>query len=210
LRAGRPFKLALAFTLVAIGSASTVGEGLLNAGVAAAREALDVMDQRSPGERTEASMTKGKPRIDVDRVARALPRIRDARASSQPPATAQSLVAAAAAAPDEAFAAPAAAGAPVAFAGAPGGVGGGGPGGVFFPPFGGGGGGGGGGGLVFVPPGEETPETPGTPPGTPGTPPTSTAPIPEPASWAMMIMGFAVAGVFARMRSRRRSEAHRG
>jgi hypothetical protein len=186
-------KLALAFGLVAIGSASTVGEGLLNAGVAAARNAVNVMEERSPGERTQASMTKGKPRIDVDRVARALPRIRDARASAAPPATVQALPGAVAAPPAEAlpgFVAPAAVAGPVGLADAPGGGFIGGPGGFFLPPGGGGGGGG-----IIVPPARPTEETPVTPP---VTPPVGTAPVPEPANWAMMILGFAVAGAAAR------------
>ena len=205
LRSGRPITFALAFALVAIGSASAMGEGLLSAGVRAARDAVNVMEDRSPGERTHASLSKGKPRIDVGRVARALPRIRDARVSTQPPATAETLPGAVAAPHGGAvpgLAAPAATATPVALAEAP--VGGfvGGPGGFFLPPFGGGGGGGGGG-IIFVPPEEETP--PAVPPETPGTPPTGTTPIPEPSMWAMMILGFAAAGAAAR---RRREAVH--
>ncbi|HEV2567067.1 MAG TPA: PEPxxWA-CTERM sorting domain-containing protein [Sphingomonas sp.] len=198
-------KLAAAFALVALGSAATLGEGMLNAGVAAARDMVDAVGGRSPGERTQASMTKGKPRIAVDRVARALPRIRDARASSQPPAA----PAAAAAAPaalgaPAAEAAPAFVASPSAFAETPGGVfvGSPGPGGVFVPSLPGGGGGGGGP-ILIVPPGETPPGTE-TPPTV--TPPVVTAPIPEPATWAMMLLGFGAAG--AAMRTRRLVGAH--
>ncbi|NNM78152.1 PEPxxWA-CTERM sorting domain-containing protein [Sphingomonas sp. ID1715] len=197
-------KFAAAFALAALGSATTMGEGLLSAGAAAVAQATDLVADRSPGARTGASITKGKPRIDVGRVARALPRIRDARASSHPPAAraAQALPRAAAAAPVAAAApalvGPAVAEGPVAFFGAPGGGGGfiSGPG-VFLPSFGGGGGGGGG--IVLLPPEESPPET--------VVPPVA-APVPEPSSWALLIVGFGVIG--AALRTSKESRLRNG
>lgn len=202
--ASRPLKLALAVALVSVGSTTSLGEGLLNAGVAAAREAVQLMDERTPGLRTAASMTKGKPRIAVDRVARALPRIRDARSSTRPPIAAQALPGAVASPVAEALPGVVAPGgaAPV-FAEAPGGAFVGGPGGVagvIFPPFTGIGIGGGGGGVIIGP-------GPETPPETPITPPAAPPPVPEPATWAMMILGFGLAGAGARAQ-RRRTPAH--
>jgi hypothetical protein len=178
-----------AFALVALGSATALGGSALRSSLAAAvTDTRDLIAERSPGLRTRADMSKGKPRLAEARTARALPRTVDAR----PP------VAAPLPAPAEAIAAPLVApgtGAPgviIPGEGAPGGVAvpaGGGP--FLFAPVPGPAIIGGGGGIVI---GSPAPEA------TPAPPVVQPPPIPEPAQWAMMILGFGVVGAATRRR----------
>jgi hypothetical protein len=190
--------LSAAFALVALGSATALSETALMSSVSAAlADTRDYMADRSPGARTGADMSKGKPGMAEERVARALPRTRDARGSTAAPA-------APAAAPEAGvigpLAAPAAAGPGAIFPGGDsfpiGGVAGPGGGGplVFAPVPSPGLVGGGGGGIIVTP----QPETPGG--STPG------APVPEPATWASMLVGFL--GIGWALRRRRRVPRH--
>lgn len=191
IRGRRLAGLTAAAALAALGSATALGESALRSGLAAAvADTRDYIAERSPGLRTRADMTKGKPRVVEQRTARALPRVREARKPIEAPLPTP---AEAIAAP---FAAPAEAAAP-AFVlpaeGAPGGVvvgDGGGP--LLFTPVLGPGivGGGGGGGIIATTP---TPEPTPAP-----TSPVETTPVPEPAPWAMMILGFAAVGLGVR------------
>jgi hypothetical protein len=155
--------------------------------LAAAVQAIDLMRDRSPGVRRDAQLTKTKKTsfasgTDAGRTARALPRVRTP-AGVVPLPIAEAPFAAAL--PAVAEAAPAAF--PALFFGAPmfmGGPGGGtffGPGPSIIPPIGGGGGGGG---VIILPP--APPETP------------PVAPIPEPATWLTLILGFGILGAVAR------------
>lgn len=183
-------RIAAAAALVAMGSATTLGEGTLTAAVAAAQERVsDLIAGRSPGRRVVADMSKGKPRLDNERYARALPRVREPRNFASPPLTGLG-------GPEE-FVPGFVEAPPPEFAGifpGDGFPGGGvfvqGPGGGFiFFPGGPGGGGGGGGGCCVVPPGPGPEEPPPPPPV-----------VPEPATWAMMVLGFGAAGWAIRRR----------
>jgi len=191
--------LTAASSMLLAAAVTPAGGGLLTAGAAAANENVDMMSGRSPGERSRADMLKGKPVAAPARVARALPRTRNAR----PAAAAVAPPAPVAAAP--LLAPPGAASAPAAIVpGGPGGAffGPAAPGGIFgfFPPPPGFGGGGGGGGGVIITPSDETNPVP---PDIVPTPPVA-APIPEPAMWVTMIAGFGMVGGMVRKRHPRR------
>jgi hypothetical protein len=197
-RPGRLKRLsAAALVVLGLGSATALGEGTVRSNLAAmVQSASELIAQRSPGVRTRAVMGKGKGKFDGKevRLARALPRVRDARGMEAPPA-------AAAPAPFAEVlpeAAPAAA-APVVAAAAPGIAPGPGDGWFLFTPVPGPGiiGGGPGGGIVVTPPGEEEPELPPPPPPA----------VPEPASWAMMLLGFGALGFTMRRKRHGRSLA---
>jgi hypothetical protein len=177
----------------ALGSASMLGHGMLTAAATAAQQAADMIAERSPGLRTRAEMTKGKPRLFAERTAEALPRTRTPAKAAVPAAAA---VPAPAGIGGPAEVLPPALLAPTTVVpAAPGGgivIGDAGPGFGLLPPGPGLVIGGGGGGLVIAPPGA-SPETP------PAAPP---APIPEPSSWAMLILGFGALGGALRRRTR--------
>jgi hypothetical protein len=177
---------------VALNPAAMIGGRMLTAAATAAQQTADMIAQRSPGLRTRAEMSKGKPRLALDRVSRALPRVRDARPAAPAAAAAPAPVAAAVlpgVSPPVAAPAIFVPGAPVggaAFVDS-------GPGFGLLPPPPGFGVGGGGGGFVVAPPGTITPETP---------PAALPPPIPEPATWMTVILGFAAMGGAIRRRAR--------
>lgn len=153
-----------------MGVASFTGTDLAGAAVTRANNLMDLLDQRSPGERTEGQLTKTKVHhqslADRDEVP---PAVQLAAALIAPaPAVLPVPVEVAASAPAQLpFLAP-----PPP------------PGAIFMsPPVGGGGGGGGGGG------------TPGGPPSTPpNSPPLIPPAVPEPSTWMTMLAGFAFMG----------------
>lgn len=161
-------------------------------GVRAPASIMAMLDQRSPGERTAAELTKSKRKMAQAPRQRALGKIVKPEERTlpksfvdaiSPPAPVISPVAppvgvAAAEAP---LAAPVKAGlVPFGLAPPPGG-------GIFSPPGGGGG-------------GDNPPPPP--PPG-PDTPPPVLPAIPEPSTWAMMLLGFGMTGwIMRRQRGR--------
>jgi hypothetical protein len=177
----------------AIGGAANRGvAGLSNAvnhGLAGLNGVAAMIAARSPGERPEGELASLKHKRQAVPHERALAKVRRAAPGTLasivgPPAVPPVVVPPIAATPlFNAVAAP-----PVVPAQTP--VTGGPPGGfpaiVPLP---------GGGGLIF-PPAAPTPGTPGTPgsPGTPGTPGTPAAPVPEPSTWAMMLLGLVLMG----------------
>lgn len=193
-------RLSAAFALVALGSATALSEGVLQSSVAAAvQSARDLIADRSPGLRTRADMNKGKPRMAAvapDRTARALPRVRDARAATDAPIaapaeetlapfavadTAPGVIVPAGGVPG-AGSVPGAVGGPILFSPVPG------PGIIGGGPVGG----------VILPRPEPTPTPTPTPPVVVPPP----APVPEPASWATMLLGFFAVGWALRRRTR--------
>jgi hypothetical protein len=166
--------------------ATSVRKGV-DQGVHGMTTVASMIADRSPGERPEGALANLKPKRQAPLHARALPKVR----AAPPPASPYALLAGPP--PVPAVIPPVAAplfntvtGIPgvivPAAAPGPGGTPGGPP--IFpeIPPPGGGGG-------VVVPP--VVPQAPGTP-GTPGTP--NVPAVPEPASWAMMLIGFALIG----------------
>ncbi len=193
---------AVGLVVAGLSTATALGEGTLRSNLTAmVQSASDLIAQRSPGIRTRAIMGKGKyAKFGKDvRYARALPRVRTPGApgplgdGDDIPAPAAPFVEAAQPAP------------PVLAAAAP-------PGGFFVPPddfflfapVPGPGivGGGPGGGIIIGPPGEEGPVTPPVTP--PGPPPV----VPEPASWAMMLLGFGALGAILRRQRHVRRTHH--
>jgi len=176
---------ALGVALAAILSIASVnGVDVAAAAVTRAQSLVDLMNRRSPGERTEAHLNKTKhkhARVLAEREQPQLP-VPDlytplVAAFAQPVPV---LPVIPEAAPLFAEAAPPL---PAIFAPSFGGA-------IFTPGgTGGGGGGGGGGGPPTQPPTQ--------PPGQP-TPPTPA--VPEPATWAMMILGFGLTGCMLRRR----------
>ena len=187
------------------GGASNAVQNALNAGangvsngINAVKSVADLLAGRSPGERAEGTLANLKHRRLASLHERALPKVR--RPGAQSPLA--RIVGAAPVPPAEVLP-PAAAplynvvagapGTPVGLAPPPGG------GSVIFPaippPPGGGGG-------VILPPPLTTP--PVTPPVTPPIviPPPPTGSVPEPSSWAMMLIGFAMIGRALRVRPR--------
>lgn len=172
---------------------SDFGAGdVLEAAVAKAQSLADMLDKRSPGERTSAQLTKTKR-------ARALAKLRVApRQAPAPPETtlAKILMGPPEPLPVELAAAPLPL---IASPTLPGGItmppGGGGP--VIVPP--------GGGGTVVTPPGGGT--LPGQPTPPIVTPPGQPSPVPEPATWAMMLLGFGLIGWRIRKATRGRFAA---
>jgi hypothetical protein len=162
---------ALAFALAsALGVASFTGTDLAGAVATRAQNLMELLDKRSPGQRTESQLTKTKShhRMLADRL--------PAPDVNAPVELAQMI------APPPSALVPVDVGAPPAelsFLAPPQP-----PGAIFFPPSGGGTPGGGG------PPGGCCGG--GTPPGTPTTP---TPPaVPEPGTWMTMLVGFGLIG----------------
>lgn len=165
--------LALALS-AAVGVAGLTGTDLADAAATRARSIMDLMDQRSPGARTTAELTKTKARHMI------LPE-REAAAPSLPENLAHILAPVPTlvpvdlgppAIPELTLLSPPPL-PPVFFAPPPGGGVG--------ACCGGGGGGGGGGGTDSPPP---------PPPGVPSVPP----PVPEPSTWMTMLLGFGLMG----------------
>jgi PEP-CTERM motif len=186
LVSGAAFAAALA-SVLSIASFSDVD--VAGAAVARAESLADLMSRRSPGERTEAQLTKIKHKQAALLAERERPEVpipslyRPAIAAFVPPAaelavipTTDTLLAQSAPLLPAVFAPMT--GSPIFFSGGGGGVGG---------------GGGGGGGT----PGQTTPQQPPSAPG-------DTPAVPEPGTWTMMIAGFGLCG-FA-LRRRRRAE----
>lgn len=165
--------------------ARRVGDGV-NQGIAGAKTVAAMLADRSPGARPDGALASLKPKRQSAVHERALPKIRG-------PVTAPSPYAMLVAAPPSPPLAPPGAEVPLynMVAGGPA---------VIVPPVvtGGGGGtpggppilsniptpGGGGGGIINPPVIAAAPETP----------PIPVTPVPEPASWAMMLLGFALLG----------------
>lgn len=148
-------------------------------GVETARSFLALMNDRSPGRRTSAELTKVKL-VQTKPKQRALGKILEP--DEVPPAFVEAL-----APPPELLPmvlAPEVNPIVPAFASLP-------PGGGFTPPGGGGGGCCGGGGPT--PPGPENPPPPPPPP----------SPVPEPGTWATMLLGFGMIGWILRRQRRR-------
>jgi hypothetical protein len=163
--------------------ASFGGADLAEAAVSRAKSLVDLLDQRSPGARTEAELTKTKHAKEAlaDREPRIIPK--NLAEVLAPPVSALVPVDIDAAAPITVLASALPPGIIVApppgvFVTPPGG-------GVIIPPGGGG---------KTPPPGPPSgpPNTP--PPGPPDTPPPGPPPLPEPGTWMTMILGFGVVG----------------
>ena len=157
----------------------------------AATTVAGLFDLRSPGERASGALASLKQKRQPLLHERALPKVRGpvaplAAIVAAPPPPIETVP------PFTAIAGPKPASPEVALAqtGSPGGVPGIFPGLTILP--------GGGGGVIIPPPATivpppGTPGVPVTPPDTPGSPGTPSG-VPEPASWAMMILGFALVG----------------
>lgn len=182
----RSIALAAGLSLaVALGSAFSLtsfpGSALADAAVSRARGFLELMAERSPGERTRGELMKSRGGALTGRETappgRPLPR--NLVEVVAPPAAGLVPVGVEAPAPEIELASilP-----PGVLLVPP-------PSGIVFPP-----GGGGiappGGGVIAPPGGGDTP--PGSPPGPPDTPPPSA--VPEPGTWMLMILGFGLAG----------------
>ena len=177
--------------------------GVGNALSSAAKSVADLFAGRSPGERAEGTLANLKHRRLAGLHERALPKVRRPGAASPlagivgatpvvPPAEvlpppAAPLYNVVAGGPGAPVAAPPPGGGPVIFPAIP-------------PPPGGGGG------VIFPPPVTPPPVTPPpvTPPITPPVviPPPPTGSVPEPSTWAMMLLGFAMIGRAVRGRGR--------
>jgi hypothetical protein len=177
LVAGTALSLAVAggmvFSLASIG-----GADLAQAAVSRAQSLVDLLDQRSPGARTQAELTKTKHLREAlaDRERAVVPKNLAEVLAPPAPAlvpididTAAPLTELASALPPGVILAPP----PVGILPPPGG-------GVIIPPGGG----------PTPPPGP--PNTP--PPGPPNSPPPGPPPLPEPGTWMTMILGFGVIG----------------
>ena len=182
----------------AVQNALNAGANGVSNALNAAKSVADLLAGRSPGERAEGTLANLKHRRLSALHERALPKVRRPGATSPlagivgaapvppaevlppPPAPLYNVVAGGPGAP---VAAPPPGGGPVIFPAIP-------------PPPGGGGG-------VILPPPVITP--PVTPPVTPPIvipPPPTTGAVPEPSTWAMMLIGFAMIGRSLRARRR--------
>ena len=181
----------------AVQNALNAGANGVSNALNAAKSVADLLAGRSPGERAEGTLANLKHRRLSALHERALPKVRRPGAASPlagivgaapvppaevlpPPAPLYHVVAGGPGAP---VAAPPPGGGPVIFPAIP-------------PPPGGGGG-------VILPPPVITP--PVTPPVTPPIvipPPPTTGAVPEPSTWAMMLIGFAMIGRSLRARRR--------
>ena len=181
----------------AVQNALNAGANGVSNALNAAKSVADLLAGRSPGERAEGTLANLKHRRLSALHERALPKVRRPGAASPlagivgaapvppaevlpPPAPLYTVVAGGPGAP---VAAPPPGGGPVIFPAIP-------------PPPGGGGG-------VILPPPVITP--PVTPPVTPPIvipPPPTTGAVPEPSTWAMMLIGFAMIGRSLRARRR--------
>jgi len=173
---------------------SSVSQGVKD-GVQGIKTVAAMMAERSPGERAQGALASLKHKRAPAIHERALPKVR------RPAAPPISPLAAIVAGPPVPPAIPPAAPIYSLMTGPP----------TAIPPIGAipvsgggappiigspGGGGGGGGGGVIVPPVTTTPGTP--------TPPTQTSAVPEPGTWALMLLGFGFVGLTVR-RDRRRA-----
>ena len=175
--------VALALT-TAFSVATFSGVDIAGAAVARAESIADLLAKRSPGTRTEAHLNKTKhKRFRVLAEREAAPEVPAPLLAMAPPATLPEV--ALPAIPEFVTLAQSAPAFPAIFAPIP-------IGGIFAP--------GGGGTLPGGGPGGPPQQPP--PPGPPQTPPA----VPEPASWAMMILGFGLIGLTTR-RQRRSSLA---
>lgn len=181
--------------------ALNVGANGLNNALGAVQSVADMLAGRSPGERAEGTLANLKHRKLVGLHERALPKVRRPGATSP----LAGIVGAAPVPPAEELPPPAA---PLynVVAGGPGAP-------VPAPPIGGGGGvvfpgipgaPGGGGGVVLPPPAIGPPVTPPVTP--PVVVPPQTGSVPEPSTWAMMLLGFAIIG--RGLRRRRQAVLH--
>jgi hypothetical protein len=189
-------------TVAAVPIANAVFQSDLQVpGTAQAKDLLDILSDRSPGERNGAALTKTKSKAAAQQLAKAADKPRQTALAKTPappkvPSSSR-LLSIPAELSGSLFQEPGALGNDLAFAGgpslggpvianilAPGGGGG----------FVGGGGGGGGGGSGGI----------STPPATDTPPPSVPAAVPEPSTWAMMLVGFGAVG-FA-MRRRRKTQ----
>ena len=143
---------------------------------------MAMLEDRSPGERTAAELNKTKSKFAEAPTQRALGKIVQPQAKELPKSFVQAITPTPPVPVIAPPAVPAAAAPPVLAGLVPNSL----PippvGGVIASPGGGGGGGGGGG----TPPTSGTPETPTNPPPVPA--------VPEPGTWAMMLLGFGLAG----------------
>jgi hypothetical protein len=157
----------------ALGVASFTGTDLAGAAATRASSLMELLDRRSPGERTEGQLTKTKLRHQIlgDRLP-AAPAVHAPIELAQMLAPPQGLIPV-----DIAVSPPA----ELQFLSPPPP-----PGSIFFPPGGGGG-----------PPGGGPPGGPGSPPGTPNIPPPA---VPEPGTWMTMLAGFGLIGWVLRRR----------
>jgi len=155
--------------------ASFGGADLAEAAVSRAKSLVDLLDQRSPGARTEAELTKTKHAKEAlaDREPRIVPKNLAEVLARPVPALAPVDIDAAAPVTELSWALP-----PGIRLGPR-------PSGFITPPGGG----------VIIPPGGggETPP-PGPPSGPPHTPPPGPPPLPEPGTWMTMILGFGLVG----------------
>jgi PEP-CTERM motif-containing protein len=178
-------------------NALTAGANGVSSALSAVQSVADMLAGRSPGERAEGTLANLKHRKLAALHERALPKVRRPAAASPlagivgaapvPPAEelpppAAPLYNVVAGGPGASIAAPPSGSGPVVFPAIP-------------PPPGGGGG-------VIIPPPAITP--PVTPPVTPPIviPPPPAGAVPEPSTWAMMILGFAMIGRALRVRAR--------
>lgn len=177
--------------------AAFMGMGSSVPGIDAAKSFLAMMTDRSPGDRTKAELTKTKQaKLPDVPEQRALGKI----AKPEPPKELIEAIAPTVAKPVEEFAPALAALGPLLVTPPPGGGGG-----IIIPPQSPPGGGGGtppGGGTT--PPEEPPPENP--PPEEPPVeepPPEQPPVVPEPGTWATMLLGFGLTGLVMRRRRRR-------
>jgi hypothetical protein len=170
LVAGTALSLTVAAGMV-FSLASLGGADLAQAAVSRAKSLVDLLDQRSPGARTEAELTKAKQAKEAlaDREPRLVPKnLAEVLAPPVPP-LAPVDIDAAAPITELASALP--------------------PGIILVPPTG----------VVVTPPGGGVITPPGgggntPPPGPPHAPPPGPPPLPEPGTWMTMILGFGVVG----------------
>ena len=178
--------LALALT-TAFSVATFSGVDIAGAAVARAESIADLLAKRSPGTRTEAHLNKTKHkhyRVLAER--EAAPDVPAPLLAMAPPATLPEV--ALPAIPDFVTLAQSAPALPAIFAPIP-------IGGIFAP-------GGGGGTLPGAPGGPGGPGGPPQQPPPPGPPTETPPPVPEPATWAMMILGFGLIGLTTRRQRR--------
>jgi len=167
----------IAMTPVAVMTLSSADGSI--PGLQTARSFLAMLNDRSPGQRTEGELVKSKARVVVDLPAqRALGKVREPMPEEFAEALAPPLPEVLAIAPDApvfeiaAFKTPGGSAVPLG--------------------AGGGGGGGGGGGDDEDPPGQPPQQEPPT-----------VQSVPEPGTWAMLLLGFGMTGWTIRLRRRR-------
>jgi len=157
-------------SLISLGGAS-----LAQAAVGSAKSLVDMLDQRSPGARTEAALTKTKhaKAALADREPRIVPKNLAEVLAPPVPALVPVDIDAAAPITELASALP-----PGILLARPPGV-------IVTPP---------GGGVITPPGGGGDTPPPGPPSGPPHTPPPGPPPLPEPGTWMTMILGFGLVG----------------